>query len=144
MQKIKFDRLNYTSHYLGSDIGSFQSWGVVDTITSYGDNLTGSLATFDNDKFLLWRGSGKNNFFVVQDDFVDVFVGHIFDHGTVNDGGLSVSFVNFFDWDVQSFGDVVDGFVFCKIEEKLKSGCIVYARHDEAEPPCDQGRHTDD
>ena len=57
---------------------------------------------------------------MVQEDFINIFVGHIFDHGTVDNGGLSVSFVDFFNWDSQSFSDVVDGFVFCKIEERLK------------------------
>ena len=50
-----------------TDISSFQSWRIVNTITSNGHNGSKALETFDDDQFLLRRRSGENNFLIVSD-----------------------------------------------------------------------------
>ena len=95
-----------------TDISLFQSGRVVDTITGDSHNLASPLAALNDDQLLLGRSPGEDDFFVVADDVVNVFGRHVFDFGTVDDGGLGVAGVDLFDGDSGPLGDLLDGLVF--------------------------------
>ena len=94
-----------------TDIGLLERWGIVDTITSDGDDLAGSLATIDDDKFLLGRSSGEHDFSVMSEDIIDGGVVEITEAGAVDNSGLGFSGVDFGNSNTSLFGDVFDGLV---------------------------------
>lgn len=81
--------------------------------TSHSDDSTHPLAAFDNDELLLWRGTGEHNFGVVPEDLVQLVGVQFPEFGSVNDGSLGLARIHFGHGDVQTFGDVLDGFVTC-------------------------------
>jgi len=97
-----------------TDVGSLKGGRIVDTITSYGDDHTGSLTTFDDNELLLGRGSREYDFLVVGDNVVNVLVAHILDLATVDDGGggsATTGLGDLLDTAVHSLGDVFFGLV---------------------------------
>ena len=85
--------------YVRTDIGFLQSGRVVDTVSSYGDNGSSALTTFDDDQLLLrWR-AGKDDLRVGRGQFTQLT--------TVNDGRFGVSGIDSVDGN--SFGS--DGVV---------------------------------
>jgi len=49
-----------------------------------------TLTTFDNDQFLLWRGSGENNLGVILDDTVQILFADVTQRRPVHDSGLGL------------------------------------------------------
>lgn len=58
-----FSNIRAGSHG-NTDIGFLDSWGIVDTITSDGDDMTGLLTGINNKQFLGRSGSGKHDLFL--------------------------------------------------------------------------------
>ena len=84
--------------YVRTDIGFLQSGRVVDTVSSYGDNGSSALTTFDDDQLLLrWR-AGKDDLRVGRGQFTQLT--------TVNDGRFGVSGIDSVDGNVKTFGNV--------------------------------------
>ena len=73
-----FESPTYTQNgILSTNISLLQSWWVIDTISSDSNNGTLALTSLDNDKFLLWWCSGKNNLSVFLQYFIKLFPGNI-------------------------------------------------------------------
>lgn len=74
-----------------TDVSLFQSRGVVDTISSHGHDLPLALATFHDDQFLLWRGTGEHNLRVVAENLIDLGRGHVTKVTAVDNSSLGLS-----------------------------------------------------
>lgn len=69
-----------------------------------------SLATLNDDQLLLRRSSGKDNFSVVSENVVQLLLAHVLQFLTVNNGGLGVTWVHIFNGNIQTAGNVLNGF----------------------------------
>ena len=74
-----------------TNVGLFQSRGVVDTISSHGHDLPLALATFHDDQLLLGRGTGKHNLRVVAENLVDLGRGHVTKVTPMDNSSLGLS-----------------------------------------------------
>ena len=79
--------------------------------TGYSDDSTHSLAAFDDDELLLWRGTGEHNFGVVPEDLVQGVGVQFPEFGSVDDGGFRLAGIDFGYRDIQPLSNVLDGLV---------------------------------
>ena len=119
-----------------TNISFLEGWGIVNTITSDGDNLTLSLTTVNNNEFLLWWGTCKNDFRVIFKNVVNIFISAISQFTTINNSGIGFSGIDILDITSTLFCNIINSHVSFRDDsdgsgDGLGSNRMVTSDHDD-------------
>merc|ERR1711881_187204 len=106
-----FGYIATSNTHSNTNIGSLQSRGIVDTITSYSYDSTLTLTALDNDELLLRGSTGKHDLSVVTDNGVEVLFGNGTEVGSMDDGCFSLASINLVKGNVESGCNILNGVI---------------------------------